>query len=545
MTLREPDPRPSSLVFESRSRRAALRDLSRAGVAAALGMGGGLQLGHTAAAETAVATPGATPSAASTASELIYLLATEALALFRNKELSPVDVLEAQIAQIEARNTEVNAITFTHFDEARAAAKEAERRYLQGEPRALEGITVGVKDDQLVKGWITTYGSVLFQDYRATENSPMIDKLTEAGAIFSIQTTVPEMMFHAATWSYLWGVTHNPWNLVYTPGGSSGGSAAALAAGFCTLATGSDMGGSIRIPASLCGLYGFKPPFGRVAPSPDSYDLVAAAEGPLARNFADMALMQDVITGPHPHSYLALRPKLDYPSTYPDIKGWALAYDPTFLGEPDAEYRRNTDAAVQRLRDLGAEVREVHLPWDSDEVADTLIEGGLLATTFGAGVGALLIAGDALTPYARATAERAQTINVREAQAHFLEMMQAMYLDLRRVVFDAGCRALLVPTLRTTAVAADNDPATDTYRLNGQDVPGRGWFVTTPFNILNRCPVVNVPTGVDENTGVPTGMQIVADAYEDLDAFQIAAAYAQTAPRFFSTDLTPDYRDRQ
>ena len=103
---------------------------------------------------------------------------------------------------------------------------------------------------------------------------------------------------------------------------------------------------------------------------------------------------------------------------------------------------------------------------------------------------------------------------------------------------------LLVPTLRTTQVAADNDPETDTYRLNGQELPGRGWFPTTPFNILNRCPVVNVPTGIAAGNGVPTGLQIVADAYEDLDAFQIAAAYAGIAPRFFSGNLVPDYRDQ-
>jgi amidase len=93
-------------------------------------------------------------------------------------------------------------------------------------------------------------------------------------------------------------------------------------------------------------------------------------------------------------------------------------------------------------------------------------------------------------------------------------------------------------------VAADNDPATDTYRINGQDVPGRGWIATTPFNILGRCPVVNVPTGVSEDTGVPTGLQIVADAYEDLDAFQVAAAYANVAPRFFAGELFPDYREQ-
>jgi amidase len=520
-----------------RSRRAALQGLGRGGVLAALGISGIVGLKSRAGAEGAATPTSATP-------DLIYLSATEARTRFAAKQLSPVEVLEAQIAQIEARNSEVNCITYTHFDEARVAAKESERRYAQGDPRPLEGITVGVKDDQLIAGQITTYGSVLFQDYRATENSPMVDKLKQAGAVFSIQTTVPEMMFHAATWSYLWGVTRNPWNLQYTPGGSSGGSAAALAAGFCTLATGSDMGGSIRIPASLCGLYGFKPPFGRVAPAPDSYDLVAAAEGPLARSFTDMALMQDVIAGPHPRSFLALRPKLDYPLTYPGIEGWVLAYDPTFMGEANTDYQRNTDAAIRRFADLGAEVREVHLPWDIDALADTLMDGGLLATTFGAGLEALLVAGDALTPYARAVAERAKGVDVRAAAADYLTTMQEMYLDLRRLVFDTGCRALLVPTLRTTYVAADNDPETDPYQLNGQDLLGRGWFATTPFNILNRCPVVNVPTGIAAGNGVPTGLQIVADAYEDLDAFQIAAAYAGIAPNFFNGSLFPDYRDQ-
>jgi amidase len=281
----------SCIPMLRRSRRAALQDLGRSGVLAALGVSGIAGHGGDAAAE------GAAPPT-STASDLVYLSATEAREFFAAKRLSPVEVLEAQIAQIEARNAEVNCITYMHIDQARVAARESERRYAQGDPRPLEGITVGVKDDQQIAGEITTYGSMLFQDYRATENSPMVDKLKQAGAILSIQTTVPEMMFHAATWSYLWGVTHNPWNLQFTPGESSGGSAAALAAGFCTLATGSDMGGSIRIPAALCGLYGFKPPFGRVAPAPDSYDLVAAAEGPLARNFADLALMQDVIAGP-------------------------------------------------------------------------------------------------------------------------------------------------------------------------------------------------------------------------------------------------------
>jgi hypothetical protein len=132
-------------------------------------------------------------------------------------------------------------------------------------------------------------------------------------------------------------------------------------------------------------------------------------------------------------------------------------------------------------------------------LAETLMDGRLLATTFGSGLEALLFAGDTLTPYARAVAERAKDVDAR-ADTEYLTTMQEMYFDLRLLVFNTGCRALLVPTLRTTFVAADNDPGTDTYRLNGQDLPGRGWFATTPFNILNHCPVVNVPTGLAEGT---------------------------------------------
>ena len=182
----------TGMLPHRRSRRAALQDLGRSGLVAALGMSG--VAGHRVRAAAEDATP-----PASAASDLIYLSATEARELFAAKRLSPVEVLEEQIAQIQARNAEVNCITYTHFDEARAAARASEQRYAQGNPRPLEGITVGVKDDQLIAGEITTYGSVLFKDYRATENSPMVDKLKQAGAVFSVQTTVPEMMFHAAT----------------------------------------------------------------------------------------------------------------------------------------------------------------------------------------------------------------------------------------------------------------------------------------------------------------------------------------------------------
>ena len=156
---------------------------------------------------------------------LAYLPASELLTRFRERKLSPVDVLEAQIARIETLNDKVNCITFKHFDETREAARESEKRYADAKPRALEGITVAVKDEYETKGWVTTMGSLLLKDSPpATEDNAVIDKLRQAGAFFHIQTTVPEFCLWMTTATRLWGVTRNPWDLTYTPGGSSGGS---------------------------------------------------------------------------------------------------------------------------------------------------------------------------------------------------------------------------------------------------------------------------------------------------------------------------------
>lgn len=200
--------------------------------------------------------------------DLAYLSAFELRQLFQSKSVSPVEVLEAQIVRFEEVGPAVNAITHTHFEQARQAARMAEERYRRGDARPLEGITVALKDEDGLQGWIVTAGSALMAHHRLDRNTPVVDLLQDAGAIFHCQTTVPEFYFIGHTWSKLWGVTRNPWNLDFTVGGSSGGSGAALAAGLTTLATGSDMGGSIRIPSAFNGIYGFKPPHGRVPLAP-------------------------------------------------------------------------------------------------------------------------------------------------------------------------------------------------------------------------------------------------------------------------------------
>src|SRR3954454_24381344 len=161
-----------------------------------------------------------------------------------------------------------------------------------------------------------TAGSMLFKDEVSPQNDPVVDKLLAAGAILHAQTTAPEFFLIGLTWSILWGVTRNPWNLDCTPGGSSGGSAAALAAGMATLAIGSDMGGSIRIPAALNGLYGSKPAYGRIASADPSALVPHASPGPLARDCRDMILLQNVMCGPAPGCPAVLEPKLELPLDY-------------------------------------------------------------------------------------------------------------------------------------------------------------------------------------------------------------------------------------
>ena len=260
--------------------------------------------------------------------ELCYLTASEALARFKARTLSPVELLDAQIARAEAINPKVNAITYDFFDRAREQAKKAEAKYGQtdGRVRALEGVPVAIKDFHPVKGEITTFGSKIFKDFRPDYTAATVDRLLRAGAIMHMRTTSPEFAYSGATHSPLWGITPNPWNLEYTSGGSSGGAGAAVAGGMTTLADGTDGGGSIRIPASACGLFGYKPPFGRNPLDRDHPMETILHYGPIVRSVADAALMQNVMSGPHPDDLCSLPNKVRLPATYDDIRGWKVAF---------------------------------------------------------------------------------------------------------------------------------------------------------------------------------------------------------------------------
>jgi amidase len=292
---------------------------------------------------------------------LEYMPAHRQLEMFRAKQLSPREVLKAQAERFQHVGSGLNAFPSEHFEEALEQAKESEQRYLKGDPRPLEGISIAVKEEFGRRGWKMTAGSMLFKDEVSPQNDPVIDKLLAARAILHAQTTAPEFFLIGLTWSILWGVTRNPWNLACTPGGSSGGSAAALAAGMATLAIGSDMGGSIRIPSAMCGLYGSKPAHGRIACPGPSGLVVHTSPWPLARNATDMMLLQNVMAGPAPGCPSVLPRELFAPPPgSAHVFRIALSLD---LGwaSLDADVRANTLAAEKLLEQAGAVVNEIDL----------------------------------------------------------------------------------------------------------------------------------------------------------------------------------------
>lgn len=471
--------------------------------------------------------------------ELRYLPAYKLLELFRSKQLSPVDVLEAQIKSIELLNPSINAISSKHYDEARLQAMESELRYELGIYRPLDGLTVLVKNEIEVKGWVVTMGSLTLEKAPpCTEDAAIITFLRNAGVVMHAQTNVPEFCCHVITWSNLSGVSRNPWNTNYTPGGSSGGSSSALAAGFGTLALGSDMGGSIRIPAAMTALYGFKPPYGRVPTSLVQYE----SYGPMARTIEDLYLLQKTIAGKSPKIISSLPLKKNYLKPREDIKGWRIAYDPmTQWGIPiDGTVKKSMEESVERLQSLGVVVEQVDLGFRAE---DFEIYGlGLLSTSMGFFCFHNPLEYPQLTSaYMNNLVEKyaQKTSNIHIAIAE--NWMKSKHQQVQEKVFLQGFKAIIMPTMCTPYVPADMGiTSTNNFiTINGEQHKADTWnFVLTwPWNMLGQYPVMNVPNGITHD-GVPMGMQIIPNTYEDDIAFQIASQWSKVMPDLYRLKTT-------
>jgi aspartyl-tRNA(Asn)/glutamyl-tRNA(Gln) amidotransferase subunit A len=460
--------------------------------------------------------------------DLHYISATEAVSLFRARKLSPVELLQAVIDRADKVEPKINAFAEKRYDEALEQARAAEARYAVGgqPPRPLEGLPVAVKEEAPIKGQKNTFGCLPLKDAVADHTAVFAQRIIDAGGIVHARTTTPEFSCAPITWSKLWGVTRNPWNLAFSPGGSSGGSGASLAAGSTTLATGSDIGGSIRIPASFCGVVGFKPPYGRV-PETEIFNLDHYChEGPLARNVADCALLENVIAGPDPSDVVSLRPKLVIPDRLDAIHGLRIALS-TDLGcyEVDKDVVANTRAAAERLREGGATVEEVSLPWAlADITRAARIHFGMI---FGPSVQDVYDQHrDDMTSYARSLVEDSAKIS-KDDFIKGLELEGRIYAPLGDILekFDV----LICPTFAVPALPAEYDTS-DELRINGQSIADSlDVLMTVPFNIASRCPVISVPSGRSRD-GVPTGLSVVGKTYDDITAFRVAAAHEQRFP---------------
>jgi Asp-tRNA(Asn)/Glu-tRNA(Gln) amidotransferase A subunit family amidase len=458
-----------------------------------------------------------------------YLSAIEALDMFRHKTLSPVELMQAVIKRAEEVEPAINAFGVKLYDEAMGLARSAEREYFRkgGRPRPLEGLPFAVKEETPVKGQRTTQGSLIYKDWIPGFTAVCIERVVAAGAIIHARTNAPEFSCAPFTHSKLWGITRNPWNLDYSPGGSSGGSGAALAAGTTTLANGSDIGGSIRIPAAACGVVGFKPPYGRVPEfSPFNLDHYCH-EGPMARTVAECALLENSMAGQDSSDLATVSDLVRIPAVAGAIKGWRVAVSRDVGGfEVDAAVTANLMAAAEVLRQAGCIVEEVDIGWKKAEIIEAaFIHFGVI---FGPFIERHVMQHpDLVTTYSRAFAAR--TADVTKADyLRGLEMEGLIWAQLAQVL--AQHEVLLAPTFAVPALEAGREYLGEEPDPDG--VVHAGWeryLTTIPFNICSRCPVLSVPSGF-AGTGVPTGAQIVGRPFDDVSAFAVASVVEQLGP---------------
>ena len=462
--------------------------------------------------------------------DLCFLSALEILDLFKTRKLSPVELMQAIVSRAEAVEPTINAFSYTHYDEALELAKKAEQAYMQGTHRPLEGIPFAVKDESEIAGKPMSNGSWFIKDFVPDTTTFVVERAIDAGAIVHARTTTPEFSSAVFTWSKVWGITRNPWNPAVTPGGSTGGGAAALAAGTTVLTNGSDIGGSIRVPASMCGLVGYKPPYGR-NPEGAPWNLEPYSHGgPLARTVDDCIALQNIMAGPHPADMASLKPKLELPFSYPSIKGKRIALS-IDLGykEIDPAVRKQVELACSIFEDLGAIVEPVDLGWTVETLKSTM--DYLTSGMFGSSMQDFYEQDPGkMTNYCRFMVERGKQTTSADA-LRAAQVSGENMIKLAKVY--ESYDLLLAPTVALPGVPADFSYGTMSLQVNEKEVDAKfGWVMTYPFNMLNRCPVLVIPAGrTAEN--VPIGMQLVAPPYEDAVCFQFAKAYEAARPDLF------------
>ena len=455
--------------------------------------------------------------------DLLRKSAVELRNLIVAKEISPVELLDSSLARMEEVEPKLNAFVTVTGDVARAAAQAAEKAILDGDPPGLlHGLPISVKDLIAMEGVRFTFGSRLASDNVAAIDAPAVERVRKAGGVIVGKTTTSEFGCKAVGDCPLTGITRNPWDLSKTPGGSSAGAAANVAAGVTPFALGTDGGGSVRIPGSLTGLFAVKAQFARVPVFPEAATPTLAHVGPMARTVRDAALLLTAVAGFDRRDPFAVAgPVPDFLAACDEpVKGMRIVWSPTLgYADPASEVVELCEQAVRTLEDIGCEV----------EIVDTVMEADpidMWVSEFYAGVGTRLgmLFGDRRELLDPAVAEMLRGALDRTLQEYCTRVFDRYRFreEMRR--FMEGYDLLVSPVLPVPAVDA------------GLDVPPGmpdanviSWVrYTYPFNLTGQ-PAASLPAGFTAE-GHPVGLQLVAKTLREVDIFRVAAALETARP---------------
>jgi amidase len=451
--------------------------------------------------------------------ELCRLTASAAVDLLRRREVSPLDLIEAAAARIAETEPRLNALPILCLDRARERAERLMREpSLDAPPPHLHGLPIAVKDNVEVEGVRCTLGSPIFADRVAPCSDIVVQRLERRGALVIGKSNIPEFAAGGTTFNEVFGVTRNPWNTAMTPGGSSGGTGAALAAGQVWLGTGNDFGGSIRLPSSFCSLVGLRPTAGLVPRIQKQPYSALNVEGPMARTVADCALMLECETGQHPldplsapvahGSFMAAAATPQRPSVV------AFSLDLGVAPVVDPEVARVCLAAMQKLEAEGCRVEEAAPDLRDAEKTFLTLRGA----AFVANMGPILDAHrDALKPEVIANVEFGLglgAVDIARAEVAQGEIVRRM------AGFFEGYDALICPASLCPPIAAERRYLDSLHGVVFDSY--LGWAVMTCVISVTGCPVLALPVGFTAD-GLPIGVQIVGPPRSEARLFAIGA----------------------
>jgi amidase len=461
--------------------------------------------------------------------DLCFTTATELHRLYRARKTSPLEVMQAVLARVDAVNPRLNAIVTlareSALKEARAATAALKKKGRKLGP--LHGVPVTIKDLTHTKGIRTTWGSKIFEHHVPTEDSLIVERLKAAGAIVLGKTNTPEFGAGGNTFNAIFGPTRNPWNPALTCGGSSGGAGVALATGMGPIAQGSDTGGSLRTPAAFCGVVGFRTSPGLVPYYPKllGWDSIGVT-GPMARTVADTALMLSVVAGPDdrsPISYDVDTAAFPRAVKSPSIRGWRVAWTPDLNGliPVDGEVARVAEAATRVFRSLGAKVEPACC--DIGEVNDIVLGTRGLA----------MVANHAdKLPKWKEQMQKGLVWNIEQGlklSPEEIGRAEALRTTLwhRVRAFMETRELLILPTVAVLPFPVEQPYPTE---INGKPLDNyTQWFFLTYGITLTALPVISVPCGFTKS-GLPVGLQIVGRRRQEAMVLRAAAAFEAAAP---------------